>query len=48
MRVLYVSGYGDSSGPVPEAAFLQKPFSTDDLALKVREILQEAPSARVP
>ena len=47
MRVLFVSGYGDSSGPLPDGAFLQKPFSTDDLALKIREVLREAP-ARMP
>ena len=39
MRVLYVSGYGDPSGPVTDAAFLQKPFSNEELALKVREVL---------
>ncbi len=39
MKVLYVSGYGESidSG----AAFLQKPFTTDELALKIREVLRE-------
>jgi CheY-like chemotaxis protein len=38
MKVLYVSGYGESidSG----AAFLQKPFTTDELALKIREVLR--------
>ncbi|HLK20309.1 MAG TPA: response regulator [Bryobacteraceae bacterium] len=38
MRVLYVSGYGESidSGE----AFLQKPFTTDELALKIREVLR--------
>ena len=40
MRVLYVSGYGDSIES--EAAFLQKPFTTDELALKIREVLREA------
>jgi DNA-binding NtrC family response regulator len=39
MRVLYVSGYGESIDA--EAAFLQKPFTTDELALKVREVLRE-------
>jgi len=43
MRVLYVSGYGDPVSPGAEAAFLQKPFSTSELALKVREVLQAAP-----
>jgi len=41
MRVLYVSGYGDPVGPAAESAFLQKPFSTEELALKIREILRE-------
>jgi len=41
MRVLYVSGYGDTGGAASNAAFLQKPFSTDELALKIREILRE-------
>jgi DNA-binding response OmpR family regulator len=39
MKVLYVSGYGDSIDS--EAAFLQKPFTTDELALKIREILRD-------
>ncbi len=39
MRVLYVSGYGDPNGPVAGAAFLQKPFSNEELALKIREVL---------
>jgi two-component system cell cycle sensor histidine kinase/response regulator CckA len=42
MRVLFVSGYGEPVAPGADAAFLQKPFSTVDLALKVREILQAA------
>jgi len=40
MRVLYVSGYGEPVSPGSGAAFLQKPFSTADLALKIREVLQ--------
>jgi two-component system cell cycle sensor histidine kinase/response regulator CckA len=40
MRVLYVSGYGDSLGLEDRSAFLQKPFSTEDLALKIREVLR--------
>lgn len=44
LRVIYMSGYSDDSlrrlgivdGPLP---FLQKPFSTADLALRVREAL---------
>ncbi len=43
MRVLYVSGYGDPVSPAAEKAFLQKPFSTAELALKVRDVLQPAP-----
>ncbi len=39
MKVLYVSGYGESIES--HAAFLQKPFTTDELALKIREVLQE-------
>src|SRR5271166_598228 len=44
MRVLYVSGYGEPVSPASGAAFLQKPFSTAELALKVREVLQPAAS----
>ena len=43
MRVLFVSGHGDQVSQAADAAFLQKPFSTAELALKVREILQAAP-----
>jgi len=39
LRVLYVSGYGDASSP-SDAHFLQKPFSTEELATKVREMLK--------
>jgi two-component system, cell cycle sensor histidine kinase and response regulator CckA len=44
MRVLYMSGYADAAGPPsdPTAArhsFLQKPFKTDSLLRKVREVL---------
>jgi hypothetical protein len=35
MRVLYVSGFTDES----IAPFLQKPFTTEALARKVREVL---------
>jgi two-component system cell cycle sensor histidine kinase/response regulator CckA len=42
LRVLYVSGYGDAelkdAELVKSAAYLQKPFSTFDLARKVREL----------
>jgi PAS domain S-box-containing protein len=47
MKVLYVSGYADESivqhGVLePGLAFLQKPFSADALARKVRELLDDA------
>jgi len=41
MRVLYVSGYGGQNVSQPAGAFLQKPFSTEELASKVREVLRE-------
>jgi hypothetical protein len=39
MKVLYVSGYGDATAQ-EEAHFLQKPFSTEELATKIRELLK--------
>ena len=47
LKVLYVSGYADESivqhGVLePGLAFLQKPFSADALARKVRELLDDA------
>jgi hypothetical protein len=44
LRVLYVSGYAESGivneGEIePGTAFLHKPFHQEDLARKVREIL---------
>jgi len=39
MKVLYVSGYGDAQAE-SDARFLQKPFSTEELATKIREMLQ--------
>jgi PAS domain S-box-containing protein len=39
MKVLYVSGYGDASAE-SDAHFLQKPFSTDELATKIRDMLK--------
>ena len=41
LKVLYVSGYGESLDSQALATFLQKPFTTDELALKIREILRE-------
>jgi CheY-like chemotaxis protein len=46
LRVLYVSGYTDSAiareGELePGTAFLHKPFTPDQLARKVREVLDE-------
>jgi DNA-binding NtrC family response regulator len=40
MKVLYVSGYGDAATSNSDANFLQKPFSTEELASKVREMLK--------
>jgi hypothetical protein len=40
MKVLYVSGFGDGSVSPEDAHFLQKPFSTEELATKVREMLK--------
>jgi two-component system, cell cycle sensor histidine kinase and response regulator CckA len=41
MKVLYVSGYGESLDSEAKTTFLQKPFTTDELALKIREVLRE-------
>ncbi len=46
VKVLYMSGYTDESimrhGILPEHThFIQKPFSVEDLAIKVREVLDE-------
>jgi two-component system cell cycle sensor histidine kinase/response regulator CckA len=40
MKVLYVSGYGDGSVSQSDTHFLQKPFSTEELAAKIREMLK--------
>jgi two-component system cell cycle sensor histidine kinase/response regulator CckA len=39
MKVLYVSGYGDAKAQ-SDTHFLQKPFSTEELATKIRELLK--------
>ena len=43
MKVLYVSGFADrafgNSVPGPDEAFLEKPYSFDELARKIREML---------
>ncbi|HYX68281.1 MAG TPA: PAS domain S-box protein [Terriglobales bacterium] len=51
MKVLYMSGYTDDAivqhGVLSqETAFLQKPFTTDALARKVREVLGEESASR--
>jgi two-component system cell cycle sensor histidine kinase/response regulator CckA len=52
LKVLYMSGYTDQEDvargvSADDAGFLQKPFTSDALALKVREIL-DAPAASKP
>ena len=49
LRVLYVSGYPDEAIPSEgglesDASFLQKPFTPETLARKVREVLDGAPA----
>jgi two-component system cell cycle sensor histidine kinase/response regulator CckA len=39
MKVLFVSGYGDAKAQ-SDSHFLQKPFSTEELATKIRELLK--------
>lgn len=53
MKVLYVSGYTDGSVAengdlAPGSAFLEKPFSSDALARKVRQVLSGAVSGSEP
>ena len=48
LRLMYMSGYaeGDKLDPrfqASDASFLQKPFSADDLVVKVREVLDVRP-----
>ncbi len=40
MKVLFISGYGESTESGTDGAFLQKPFTSDELALKIREVLR--------
>ena len=40
VRVLYMSGYDEQARPYPIPNCLQKPFTTDQLAGKIRELLQ--------
>ena len=42
MKILFVSGYGDSEESELTAPFLQKPFTGEELALKIREVLRDA------
>jgi two-component system cell cycle sensor histidine kinase/response regulator CckA len=47
LRVLYLSGYTDTAAArqglmEPGADFLQKPFATDSLVRRVREVLDAA------
>jgi PAS domain S-box-containing protein len=47
MRVIYMSGYTENAVLLqgetrPSIAFIQKPFTPEDLALKVREVLEGA------
>jgi DNA-binding NtrC family response regulator len=49
-RVLYISGYTDDAvviqeGLTEDMAFLQKPFTIERLALKVREVLDQGTPA---
>ena len=42
-KVLYVSGYGGPLDSDGAAGFLQKPFTTEELAVKIRGLFQAAP-----
>lgn len=39
LRVLFLSGYAGDASILPDASFLQKPFTPSTLARKVREVL---------
>jgi DNA-binding response OmpR family regulator len=50
-KVLYMSGYSDdasirSGGLAAGTSFIQKPFSGDDLAVRVRELLDHVAATR--
>jgi CheY-like chemotaxis protein len=48
MKVIYISGYDTAKqreAIAPGAAFLQKPFTPENLARKVREVLDAAPAS---
>src|SRR5204862_2508503 len=52
MKVLYMSGYTDDAlihhGVVEGAAFLQKPFTSNELTQKVREVLSGSKPSTKP
>jgi len=53
MRVLYISGYAEDTELLQDAlrqggSFLQKPFTLEQLALKLREVLGGSPASKEP
>ncbi len=42
-KVLYVSGYGGPIESDTTSGFLQKPFTTDELARKIRDLFKKGP-----
>jgi YesN/AraC family two-component response regulator len=42
-KVLFVSGYGGPIESEAHAGFLQKPFTTEELARKIRDLFKETP-----